>query len=1167
MDAEPATPQRKGWSTRKRLAVIAALVVVAAAIVAWLTWAVFLRDSGYVYRVVFTIESGDVESEKVLQSMRPILEKRLDPKKVQLALLGGNRIEIRVPLKDAAAAEAWLAYQAALQRLTAGNITDDEIERIQESPSGHQRDVQIQRIAGANTALGDRLRELAQAYAARAKAIASGAPAERSETRLAYAKKRKEINQYNIDIGRLTAILGNYVSPQERSARDADKEELNKRQKAYESGLKKLVEAHKPREGEIREVDDLHRKYANERRYLEDPADLKRLIAKAGVLEFRIAPERPRGDNARLSQSQVDRYTKWLRQPNGAEEMRANNEPYLWFGIRGDLDDFADLNVESDETGKPHVLLHNEPSAMMLSEGAGGWRLAGAFLDRDSHGRPAVGFEFDDLGAGKFARLTSANKGRRLTILLDDEAFSSPTIKAVISKRGIIEMAKVDRAEVDDLIRTLEAGSLPGRLNPQPVVESSFGAALGDENAKAGIRAAVLGLLGVAVFMLIYYLLAGLIANVALVLNIVLVLGAMSLLNAVFTLPGIAGVILTIGIAVDANVLIFERLREEQAKGQSNRMALKNAYERAFTAIFDANITTLVTCLILGWVGTEEVRGFAITLGLGVAFSLFTALVITRWIFQVLLDKNLLKKPVFMLQIIGVPKVDWMGKRYIFWAVSSIMIAMGIASLVWQGREIWGLDFRGGTRATFQFRDDALLDGKLPNDEIVRTRFAAAAGANDRLANARVETLTPAGISQADSLMMRRDTDRDGKITLQEWRDQKLDERAFQQLDRDGNGHLDMGELDAMPSLRYQLSTTEMSVPPIREVASKAFGNAQERRVRCTYELVKDAESQVLGLPLDRSGRTRVRIVEGDDRDLLEDCEGGVMFVIRVSSPPMTEGELRERIAIMRRQTTQEEEFEGLQHNRAHVRLLSTDAQGRRNFAILIRPNEEPSDWDRFAEKEFSLLTAALEREEALIAENFDAAIAMEASQKAIVAVVLSWLAIVLYLWLRFGSAQWGLAAVICLIHDVIIVVGMVAVSGWVYNSFLGRWLGMESFKIDLVMVAAILTIIGYSVNDTIVVFDRIRENRGKLTTISTATINTSINQTLARTLLTSSTTFIVVFIMYVWGGSGIHGFTFALLIGILFGTYSSVAVASPLLMGFRQAVIARAVRSEAATK
>jgi len=197
-----------------------------------------------------------------------------------------------------------------------------------------------------------------------------------------------------------------------------------------------------------------------------------------------------------------------------------------------------------------------------------------------------------------------------------------------------------------------------------------------------------------------------------------------------------------------------------------------------------------------------------------------------------------------------------------------------------------------------------------------------------------------------------------------------------------------------------------------------------------------------------------------------------------------------------------------------------------------------------------------------MVATNFDAAIAGETALRAGFALFSSWLIIVGYLWFRFGNWRWGLAAVICLIHDVIIVVGLVAASAWVQDTFVGSLLGIRSFKIDLAMVAAILTVIGYSVNDTIVVFDRIRENRGKLTTVSAAVINTSINQTLARTLLTSGTTFIVVILMYIVGGAGVHAFSYALLVGILFGTYSSVAVASPLLMGFKQALVARTTRA-----
>ncbi|MCP4375092.1 MAG: protein translocase subunit SecF, partial [bacterium] len=289
----------------------------------------------------------------------------------------------------------------------------------------------------------------------------------------------------------------------------------------------------------------------------------------------------------------------------------------------------------------------------------------------------------------------------------------------------------------------------------------------------------------------------------------------------------------------------------------------------------------------------------------------------------------------------------------------------------------------------------------------------------------------------------------------------------------------------------------------------------------------------------------------------MEDFASGAVITIRGLSPKMTERELQERIE----NTQMQPDFASQTQNRVKVVALATGAGNATvsDFAIFSRPAENaPQDIKTIASDLSTLLTQSLEREEAIVAINFDAAIASEAAQSAIVAIIMSWIAIVLYVWVRFGSARWGLAAVVCLIHDVVIVVGLLAATVWITGTGLGDALGISSFKIDLVMVAAILTVIGYSVNDTIVVFDRIRENRGKLSSVSVMALNSSINQTLGRTLLTSTTTLIVVMIMYVYGGDAIRPFSFALLAGILFGTYSSIAIASPLLMGLRNALVAK---------
>jgi len=567
--------------------------------------------------------------------------------------------------------------------------------------------------------------------------------------------------------------------------------------------------------------------------------------------------------------------------------------------------------------------------------------------------------------------------------------------------------------------------------------------------------------------------------------------------------------------------------------------------------------------LILGWVGTIEVRGFAITLGLGVVFSMFTALIVTRWIFQVLLDANWLKSSVKVRTIIGVPKINWMTKRRMFWGLSGTFIVLGIVAMFAQGGNILGIEFSSGTQAVIQFKPDALIgpDRQLPNDDLVRRLFTSKAGADKKykgLNDARVEMLIDN--YKVDEFLKRYDKDADGKVSADEAGQGGLTARWVELMDTSEpkDGVLDKAELANLPASSYQVSTTETTVGLIQDVARGAFGKNLQQLTKHAYELAANEKIADMGLTTDVQGVARIQPdAASPHRDLLDNYAGGVAVVVQNVTPPMTEGDFKQRI-----NETRAQESEGTDIARmSEVIGLGTSAQNNfSKFVVLTMLDEVvPGRWAEAADQQKQVVSAALEREEAMVATSFDPAIAGMASQRALVAIVLSWVAIVLYLWLRFGSIQWGLAAVICLVHDAVIVVGLVAMSGWVYDTAFGRALGIGWFKIDLTMIAAILTIIGYSVNDTIVVFDRIRENRGKLTTVSVPVINKSINQTLARTLLTSGTTLIVVFIMYVWGGQGIKGFNFALLAGILFGTYSSVAIASPLLMGFRKAIFARA--------
>jgi len=1115
----------------------------------------------------------ETAARNVSERMIDILKERIDPQglaNLEWRPVGTNRIEVRMPASRADIRQKREAYERAVAALRNGNVSPARRRRYLGSSPEERESLRGQftkRQAQCLLELGEAAGAERAARQGLAAARAGGDDAKTKAAQVAYdtaravsREKELALQATSVRLGRLESILRNF-----RTAEEEEPLKLKERKELREQLSKDLTALRKEnydRVGQIDAVVETYKSWANVRHRLSDPSDLQRRIARAGVLEFRIVG----GYNgAAVERKDREMYVDLLKK-DGPEEVRRQGRAFAWFPIRrNDRKALAGMILE-EYAGQWYVLLCNREGFRMIRKpGAGEWRLIDAFTDYDNYGRPAIGFKFDEAGARQFFNLTSTHKGKGMAILLDDEVFSAPTIQSAIADRGQVT-GRFTGEEVEEYVRLLEAGSLPARLKPEPVAVRKFGPTIGAENREKGIWAAYLGLICVALFMLAYYRLPGLIADVALLLNIILVLGTMSLLSAVFTLPGIAGVVLTIGIAVDANVLIFERLREEQAKVQSVRMALKNAYERAFTAIFDANITTLITCLILGWVGTVEVRGFAITLGLGVVFSMFTALVVTRWIFQMLLEANILKKPLSMTSIIGVPNVSWMGKRKLFWALSSVLVVLGFASLLRQGRNIWGIEFSSGTQAVVQFKDDALIGdaNEVPNDDIVRALFTrqAAADGNDTLLDARVEMLIDS--NKVDKFLDHYDADKDGKVSLSEAKAAKLSEAFFRRIDGNGDQVLDADELSNLPATSYQVSTTETRLALIQDVARKAFGKSLVRRTKCSFAPAANQEIAALGLRCDSEGKARIEpLPDSPHRDLLEEFEGGVAIVVRDVTPPITEADLKQRIREMRSQETR---GGSEMHQTEVVGLGKRTEQGYAFFAVLVKLEEVvAARWSTAAEKELQLVTDALGREEAMVAMSFDAAIAGLAAQRAIIAIILSWVAIVLYLWLRFGSIQWGLAAVICLVHDVVIVVGLVAASGWVYNTLFGRMLGIGWFRIDLAMIAAILTVIGYSVNDTIVVFDRIRENRGKLTTVSVPVINRSINQTLARTLLTSGTTFIVVFIMYVWGGQGIKGFNYALLMGVLFGTYSSVAVASPLLMGFRKALMGKATEATTA--
>jgi len=667
---------------------------------------------------------------------------------------------------------------------------------------------------------------------------------------------------------------------------------------------------------------------------------------------------------------------------------------------------------------------------------------------RDRKGFPAIRFELDPQGGRIFGRMTSKNIGRPMGIILSGNLVSVAVINEKITREGIISRpGGFPPEEIEEQVAILNAGSLPAKLIFQG--QDFVGPSLGQDSIRKGVRATLWAFALVLVFMAGYYLISGAIADFALTLNLVLLLGALAGFQATLTLPGIAGIVLTVGMAVDANVLIFERIREEREKGKVLRFAIKNGYERALTTIVDANVTTLITALILFYTGSGPVRGFAVTLSLGIVISLFTSLFVTRMLFDILVSAGWVKE-LKMCQIVRSPNFSFMRGARAAMVASAVLVLGGLGYFVLRGEANLGIDLTSGTFVHLQLKE------AMPISQ-VRTMLREAG-----YENAEVQS-------------------------------------------RLGD---DVGA-------RYKSRATEFSIRT--RVADPQKVEKDIRRLFMPYapEEAVDIERRVFQ-------EKPASPATGTPRNL------GVMLSVDV---PLTAEQIREGL----------------------------DRAGFPQAAWDVPPDEQAQE----AFQSFTVWLGDVSQEEAdsKLAGAFRTRVpfkavrsigeseARETIVRAFYSIALAIVATVIYIWIRFGKLAYGLAATVALVHDVALTLGAIALADALGGTSIGRLLALGDVKIDLPVIGAVLTIIGYSLNDTIVVFDRIRERLAHGRDLSPELINESINQTLGRTVLTSFTTLMVTVVLYILGGSRIHGFAFTLTIGVIVGTYSSVFIASPLLI------------------
>jgi SecD/SecF fusion protein len=1111
--------------------------------------------------LLYTIELKPEDPPEIVGRVIEVLSDRINPDgvfEISFVRQGRDRLEVTMPLPSAKVQALRNEYEDAVDAMVAFELDSAAIERALRL-EGDARVAALEELvdgSDARRALIDpiieasRRFEEAKADFERSEAIiddpaellalqdaAGAAQADLLDAR--DAAVQKSVSPERI---RQTLLLPN----NDLRIRDTDTGEVvtrpSPRQRAIEN-LREKLEALPGGSEAIERVASTYAAYVEVRTGLDDPDELKRMLQGAGVLEFRIAVRPGEAtDETRLRNEletrgpgivSSDRYTwapinkedDWINNVADLMELEANPEAYF-ASSRG--------LVAGVYAGQIYILLSDEPG-LRLTAAEGEWALSSAFRTTDDYGRPAIGFNMDPRGALRLGSLTEANINRQMAVLLDNKVYTAPTLQGRISDRGRIT-GSYSEAELVYLIKTLNAGSLQARLSEEPISVTQLAPELGADNLRKGVTAGWIALGLVGAFMIFYYFSQGFIAMVALIANAVIILGAMSLNRAAFTLPGIAGIILTFGMAVDANVLIYERLREELLAGNDLKTAVRISYQKVLSTIVDANVTNLIVCVVLGYTATQEIKGFAITLGIGVVATMFSALLITRVIFSLLVDKVGMRKmtqlpmAIPLIDRILTPKIDWIGLRPLFLVVSIALVGTGLSFIFVQRGEMLDTEFRGGTA----------IDLRLATVEDAGVSEFAGAAYTGTLTRAQVEE-TVHDIGRNAEAQVADGTGDENAELLAELRNASI--IAVETL------------ADGVSSDWFKIKTTITEEDALRDAIVDAFAGVIDSRPALTFR-GSDLGSDDSGAPIYPISKSELGAnlipPRPEVQNNVEAFSGGAIVLLEDIQPRVSEDDLRERLEILRREGS----FSG-DALRRDWSLIVIDGSGNavETAAIVVRDPQinvifDEDEWEReLAASEWLIAREALATATTLAGvQNFSAEVAASFRGRAIVAVMLSFLLITIYIWVRFGSWRYSIAALSCLVHDVITAIGLIALAEILYKVPAIAALGIQPYRIDLGLVAAILTIIGYSLNDTIIILDRIRENRGKLAYASREVVNLSINQTISRTVITSGTTLLALITMFLIGGEGIGSFTYALICGVIVGTYSSIAVAAPLV-------------------
>lgn len=834
--------------------------------------------------------------------------------------------------------------------------------------------------------------------------------------------------------------------------------------------------------------------------------------------------------------------------------------------------------LRKDKQGKnapiKQVLIIQDPEEDLVT---GGYlRRAGTSISDD--GSPAVTFSFDNEGAMRFFRLTSRNKPaadgtkRQLAIILDGKVHDAPNIQSAIRDSGQITGVSPD--EIQPLVNVLNAGALQLPIDPTPISEFTISPLLGADVQQKGLIAIVVSALVVFVFMLIYYRFAGIVADMSLLLNLILIVGSMAICNATFTLPGLAGMVLTIGMAVDTNVLIYERMREEMERGSSLRMVIHNGFDKALSAIVDSNITTLIAAVVLYMIGTDQIKGFAVSLFIGITMSMFSALSFGHLMFDIAERKRLIRDKLTMMKVIGATSFDFIGKLKLAVTFSVSFILLGIALVVSRGDDSLDIDFAGGTMVTFKFSKEQQIDD-------VREKLQKEFGAMS------LERLAESGQSQSSNSgkqyrLRTKDQDveriRKGIAATFQAPDYELHRvtvdftalaAATPMIPDKPTGSNGEDEVKAEPKKAEDKSEepkkdTEKTADKKDESAEKPTAEKPEKPDETKPSAKSDVEtrsvSEGVETSSDKSKSEEKPAAKATSSEKSKPALGSDEPVDEFAAGHVTELTFSSEISTATAADYLLNELKKI--NPAYIEANALFRIEGTNGSGMTAEQGKTKAFDKM-KVEIRKTVSQDEVQQALTAmrttlettpifeevSNFAGSVAEDMRYLALLALLASGAATIVYLWFRFTKADFGIAAVVAVFHDVLFTLACLPIAFYLSKTSVGQMLGLEDFKLNLSIVAAFLTIIGYSLNDTIVIFDRVREIRGRNPLLTPQMVNDSVNQTLSRTILTALTTFMTVVILYFFGGDGIHGFAFCMLIGVVVGTYSTIYIASPLLL------------------